>query len=159
MIYLDVISLLLCVQFEPWLESAWSAWMETYQFLAYQTDELWSQRSFVPFSIKQNPGIFLEQGQLKCYPCQVCGLLKHWYYYEYRTLISVWLSFGCPTFLIYICHSSCCQKRSWHVFCWNLLGRFLVLIQLLVIPKQLCGNVFHHQSRQPQLLWLEMTLL
>ena len=35
--------------------STWSAWMQTYQFLAYQTDELHSQKSLVPASIQQFP--------------------------------------------------------------------------------------------------------
>ena len=74
------------------LESAWSVWMQTYQFLAYQIDELHSQKSLVLASIQQNPGISLKQGQLKCYVCQVYGLLKYVYYYEYRTPISFWLS-------------------------------------------------------------------
>ena len=38
------------------LESAWSAWIQTY----------WIQKSLVPASIQQNPGIALKQGQLKC---------------------------------------------------------------------------------------------
>ena len=32
-------------------ESAWSAWMQTYQFLAYQADELSSPKSLVPTSV------------------------------------------------------------------------------------------------------------
>ena len=50
-------------------ESVWSVWTETYQFLAYQADELHSQKSLVLVSIQQNPGISLNQGQLKCYVC------------------------------------------------------------------------------------------
>ena len=73
------------------LESAWLAWMQTYEFLAYQSDRLSSQKSLVPASIQQNPDIFLKQGQLKCYACLVCGLLKYGYYYEYRTPMSIWL--------------------------------------------------------------------
>ena len=73
-------------------ESAWSTWMQTYQFLAYQTNELSSQKSFVPASIQKNPGNSLKQGQLKCYACQVYALLKNGYYYECRTPISIWLS-------------------------------------------------------------------
>ena len=67
------------------LESAWSVRMQTYQFLVYQTDELLSQKSLVLASFRQNPGISLKQDQLKCYVCQVHGLLKYVYYYEYRT--------------------------------------------------------------------------
>ena len=133
------------------LESAWSVWMQTYWFLTYQIDELHSQKSLVLASIQQNPGISLKQGQLKCYVCQVYGLLKYVYYYEYRTPISFWLSHYKKVILCYLAYlymslQWCCQKRSWHAFCWNPLGRLLVLIQLLVIPKHLCGNVFHHQT-------------
>ena len=67
------------------LESAWSVRMQTYRFLVYQTDELLSQKSLVLASFRQNPGISLKQGQLECYVCQVYGLLKYVYYYEYRT--------------------------------------------------------------------------
>ena len=135
-------------------ESVWSVRMETYQFLAYQADELHSQKSLVLASIQQNPGISLKQGQLKCYVCQVYGLLKYVYYYEYRTPISFWLSHYKKVILCYLAYlymslQWCCQKRSWHAFCWNPLGRLLVLIQLLVIPKHLCGNVFHHQTTIP----------
>ena len=70
------------------LEFAWSLWMQTYQFLAYQIDELHSQKSLVLAFIQQNPGTSLKQGQLKCYVCQVYRL----YYYEYKTPISFWLS-------------------------------------------------------------------
>ena len=60
-------------------ESVWPTWMQTYQFLAYQTDEFSSQKSLVPVSIQQNPVISLKQGQLKCYACLVYGLLKYVY--------------------------------------------------------------------------------
>ena len=136
------------------LESAWSAWIQTYQFLAYWIDKLRSQRSLVPASIQQNPGISLKQSQLKCYACQVYGLLKYMYYYEYRTPISVWLSHYkkvilCHLAYLYMSLQWCCQKRSCHAFCWNPLGRLLVLIQLLVITKHLCGDVYHHQTTAP----------
>ena len=49
------------------------------------------QISLVLASIQQKPGISLKQGQLKFYVCQVYGLLKYVYYYEYRTPISFWL--------------------------------------------------------------------
>ena len=98
------------------LESAWSVWMQTYQFLAYQTDELHSQKSLVLASIQQNPGISLKQGQLKCYVCQVYGLLKYVYYYEYRTPISFWLSHYtkvilCHLACLYMSLQWCCQKK------------------------------------------------
>ena len=67
-------------------ESAWSAWMQTYQILTYRTDELCSQNSFFSTSIQQNPGISLKEGQLKGYACQVYGPLKYVCYYEYRFL-------------------------------------------------------------------------
>ena len=38
-------------------ESACSAWMQTCQFLIYQTDQLGSQKSLVKASILQNHGI------------------------------------------------------------------------------------------------------
>ena len=89
------------------LVSVWSAWMQTHQFLVYQTDELCSQKSLVPACIQLNPGISLKQAQLKCYACQVYGLLKYVYYYEYRTHISVWLllqesDFIPPCLFIYV---------------------------------------------------------
>ena len=43
-------------------ESAWSACMQTYQFLVYQTDELNSQKSLVPAFIQQDPEISLKEG-------------------------------------------------------------------------------------------------
>ena len=132
------------------LESAWSVWMQTYQFLVYQTDTLQSQKSLVLTSIHQNPGISSKQGQLKCYFCQVYGLLKCVYYYEYRTPISFWLYHYTEVILChlaYLCLTAVVlSEKSWHAFSWNLLGRLLVLIQLLVIPKHLCSNIFHHQT-------------
>ena len=99
------------------LESAWSVWMQTYQFLAYQIDELHSQKSLVLASIQQNPGISLKQGQLKCYVCQVYGLLKDVYYYEIRTPISFWLSHYtkvilCHLAYLYMSLQWCCRKKS-----------------------------------------------
>ena len=38
-------------------ESACSAWMQIFQFLVYQTDQLGSQKSLVQGSIPQNQGI------------------------------------------------------------------------------------------------------
>ena len=97
--------------------SAWSAWMQAYQFLFYQIDELSSQKSLVPASIQQNPRISLKQGKSKCYASQVYGLPKYGYYYEYRTLISVWMSHYekvtfCHLAYLYMSPQWCCQKRS-----------------------------------------------
>ena len=98
------------------LESAWSVWVQTYQFLAHQIDELHSQKSLVLASIQHNPGISLRQGQLKCYVCQVYGLLNYVYYYEYRTPISFWLSHYtkvilCHLAYLYMSLQWCCQKN------------------------------------------------
>ena len=98
------------------LESAWSLRMQTYQFLAYQIDELHSQKSLVLASIQQNPGISLKQGQLKCYVCQVYVLLKYVYYYEYRTPVSLWLSHYTKVILCHLAYlykslQWCCQKN------------------------------------------------
>ena len=94
------------------LEFAWSLWMQTYQFLAYQTDELHSQKSLVLAFIQKNPGTSLKQGQLKCYVCQVYRL----YYYEYKTPISFWLSHYtkvilCHLACLYMSLQWCCQKK------------------------------------------------
>ena len=94
------------------LEFAWSLWMQTYQFLAYQIDELHSQKSLVLAFIQQNPGTSLKQGQLKCYVCQVYRL----YYYEYKTPISFWLSHYtkvilCHLACLYMSLQWCCQKK------------------------------------------------
>ena len=94
------------------LEFAWSLWMQTYQFLAYQIDELHSQKSLVLAFIQQNPGTSLKQGQLKCYVCQVYRL----YYYEYKTPISLWLSHYtkvilCHLACLYMSLQWCCQKK------------------------------------------------
>ena len=101
---------------EAWMhisESAWSAWMQTYQFLTYQTDELSSQKSLVPASIQKNPGISLKQVQQKYYACQVHGLLKYYHYYiNINMNTELPYPFVClitrkrlyATLLIYICH-------------------------------------------------------
>ena len=137
------------------LESAWSVWMQTYQFLADQTDELHSQKSLVLASIQQNPEIFLKQGQLKCYFCQVYVLLKYVYYREYRTGISLHESDFMPPCLFVYVTAVVLSEKLCLAFCWNQLGRLLVLIQLLVIPKHLCGNVFYQTTvpRPPPLCY------
>ena len=99
------------------LESAWSVWMQTYQFLASQTDELQSQKSLVLASIQENPGTSLKQGQLKYCVCQVYGLLKYVHYYESRTPISFWLphytkEILCHLTYLYMSLQWCCQKKS-----------------------------------------------
>ena len=57
--------------------------------------------------------------------------------------------FMLPCLFVYVTTVVLSEKNSWHAFCWNPLGRPLVLIQLLVIPKHLCGNVFHNQTTVP----------
>ena len=124
------------------LESAWSVWMQTYQFLAYQTDKLHSQKSLVLASIQWKlclPGIWAAE---------ICLLL--WIQNSHIFLaISLHESdFMLPCLFIYVTAVVLPEKILTY-FLFESFWKALVLIQLLVIPKHLCGKVKYFIIRPP----------
>ena len=119
------------------LESAWSVWMQTYQFLAYQTDKLHSQKSLVLASIQWKlclPGIWAAE---------ICLLLWIQNSHIFLAISLLESDFMLPCLFIYVTAVVLPEK----ILTCFLLGSFwkaLVLIQLLVIPKHLSCNITFH---------------